>query len=76
MTAGQAILGVSWASVTIGTVLVSVRLYSRGSRKILSADDYTIAVALVRGFASIIPEKLKYILCFSLSTANADYETC
>ena len=45
MTGGQAVLGVSWASVSLATVLVSLRLYSRASRKALSWDDYTITVA-------------------------------
>ena len=47
MTQGQAILGVSWGTLIVGIVLVSLRIHSRASRKALSGDDYTIAVASV-----------------------------
>jgi len=54
MTGGQAILGVSWATVSVATALVSLRLYSRATRKTLSWDDYTILVALVSCADSLI----------------------
>ncbi|KAG7008073.1 tRNA dimethylallyltransferase [Physcia stellaris] len=54
MTQGQAILGVSWGTLIVGIVLVSLRIHSRASKKALSGDDYTIAVAsLVCIFGSI-----------------------
>lgn len=43
----QTILGVTWASISLGTTLVSLRLYSRISKGSASWDDYTIIAAAV-----------------------------
>ena len=56
MTGGRAILGVSWTSIFVGTVVVSLRLYSKASRKALSRDDYMIGVALVRRVQHLTPK--------------------
>lgn len=55
MTAGDAILGVSWATLIIGAIVVALRLYTRASRKALSWDDYTITAAMVRHIDSLTP---------------------
>ena len=77
MTGGQTILGVSWASISVGTIVLSLRLYTRASRKALSSDDYTIAAAFVR-HASPLPPKYSESVpaLIGCRTQNAYREIC